>query len=333
MTPLLLRLAILVTLFAMVFLVANLVVGTMVNRRAARKAVNRRMALLRSGLDREAVGGALLKNAPRVLMPNASVWERAQVGLSRLLMTSGIRLELRTFVIAMAVTGVGLFALLLGLSSWAHFQLTGGVILLVGAVAGSIGAGLPLMMISRLGEKRKSRIRDQFPSALDIFVRSLRAGHPVAAAMDLITQEMEDPIGSEFGLVADEVAFGADLTDALLGMAERWGSEDLRMFVVCVSVQSETGGNLAEILENLAHVIRERANMYLKVRALSSEGRMTGWMLSALPVLAFTVLFFYNPAFYLDVAQDRIFMIGFPALMALYAVGVLSIRKMVDLKV
>ena len=120
---------------------------------------------------------------------------------------------------------------------------------------------------------------------------------------------------------------------ALQGMAERWNPEDMRMFVVCLSVQAETGGNLAEILENLSKVIRERASMMMKVRALSSEGRLTGIMLTALPALAFTVLFLANPRFYLDVSDDPWFVPGFATLIILYLVGFFTIRRMVDLKV
>ena len=166
-----------------------------------------------------------------------------------------------------------------------------------------------------------------------MFVRGLRAGHPVAAALDLLTTEMPDPIGSEFGLVADEVTYGADLRDALMTMADRWQVEDVRMFVVSLAVQSETGGNLAEILENLSRVIRERAGLMLKVRALSSEGRITAMMLTILPVGTFVALFLLNPPFYLDVADDPAFMPGFAVLIILYAVGFWLIRRMVDLKV
>ena len=144
---------------------------------------------------------------------------------------------------------------------------------------------------------------------------------------------MSDPIGSEFGLVSDEVAYGANLPDALSAMAERWDLEDMRMFVVSISVQNETGGNLAEILENLARVIRDRASMFMMVRALCSEGRMTGRMLTALPVLTFCGLLMLNPAFYFDVAHDPIFLIGFPALLVMYMIGFIWIRRFVDIKV
>jgi tight adherence protein B len=116
-------------------------------------------------------------------------------------------------------------------------------------------------------------------------------------------------------------------------MADRWGLEDMHMFVVSLSVQNETGGNLAEILEGLASVIRERASMFLKVRALSSEGRMTGWILTALPVLAFSVLFLINPKFYLDVSGDPLFVRSFIGLLTLYTIGFFWIRKMINIKV
>ena len=116
-------------------------------------------------------------------------------------------------------------------------------------------------------------------------------------------------------------------------MAERWDMDDMRMFVVSLSVQNETGGNLAEILENLSKVIRERQSMYLKVRALSSEGRMTAVMLTVLPIFTFTMLFLVNARFFLDVANDPWFMPGFIILITLYLIGFFTIRKMVDLKV
>jgi len=144
---------------------------------------------------------------------------------------------------------------------------------------------------------------------------------------------MPDPIGSQFGLAVDEVTYGAELRDALQNMAERWDLDDMRMFVVSLSVQNETGGNLAEILENLSQVIRERHSMLLKVRALSSEGRMTAVMLTVLPIFTFTLLFTVNAHFFLDVANDPMFVPGFVALITLYVIGFMWIRKLVDLKV
>jgi len=215
----------------------------------------------------------------------------------------------------------------------AGYALTAGMFVMALAFAGALGIALPMMVLTRLAQRRRKKMEEQFPVALDTFVRGLRAGHPIAAALDLLTKEMRDPIGSEFGIVVDEVTYGADLRDALQRMAERWDMNEMHMFVISLSVQSETGGNLAEILENLSTVIRERASLFMKVRALSSEGRMTAVMLTALPILTFCGLFLVNPAFYLDVAQDNMFIIGFTGLILLYIIGFVTIRRMVDLKV
>ncbi|MEP6867714.1 MAG: type II secretion system F family protein [Novosphingobium sp.] len=333
MSPLLIRLVILVAIFASVFLFSQLVVGSYLNRRAGRVAVNRRLTLLRSEHDRDAVNMTLLKNAPPILTPEAGLFRKAQVGFIRMVMMSALPVETRTLCSGMAVGFCALATAILTLAWSAKFILTAGVVLLVLVISGAAAIGLPILFVSRLAQRRRKRMEEQFPLALDVFTRALRAGHPVSGAIFLITEEMEDPIGSEFGLVSDEIAYGADLTDALLAMAERWNLGDMRMFVVSVSVQSETGGNLAEILDNLSQVIRARASLFLKVRALSSEGRMSALMLTALPVLSFLSMFLVSPKFYLDVAQDKIFLIGFPTLLLLYAIGVLIMRRMVDLKV
>ena len=123
---------------------------------------------------------------------------------------------------------------------------------MLGDLLGRARRGIPLLFLQFRANRMRKKMQDQFPVALDVFVRGLRAGHPIAAALDLLTVEMPDPIGSQFGIVVDEVTYGADLRDALTAMADRWDLDDMRMFVVSLSVQSETGGNLAEILENLS---------------------------------------------------------------------------------
>ena len=333
MTPLLVRLAALIAIFASVFLVSQLVGGYLLNRRAERTAVNRRLTMLRSDMSREDVTLTLLKNAPPTLPPDAGPLLRAQVGFTRMIMMAALPIEARKVAVAMGVVFCILSGIILMLALGGGFSLTPGTLLLVAVIASAIAFGLPVLIISRLAQRRRKLMQEQFPVALDIFTRSLRAGHPIASAIFLITEEMADPIGSEFGLVSDEVSYGAELNDALLAMADRWGLEDMHMFVVSVSVQSETGGNLAEILENLSGVIRARASMFMKVRALSSEGRMTSWMLTILPILTLVSMFLVNPGFYFDVAQDPIFLIGFPGLLLLYAIGVMIIRRLVDLKV
>jgi len=228
---------------------------------------------------------------------------------------------------------VAVFFLILVILFGLGMGASAGRLLMVATFAGAIGAGLPLMILNFKATRTRKKMQEQFPVALDVFVRGLRAGHPIAAALDLLTVEMPDPVGSQFGIAVDEVTYGAELRDALSNMADRWDLEDMRMFVVSLSVQSETGGNLAEILENLSKVIRERQSMYLKVRALSSEGRMTGVMLTILPVFTFVSLFILSPGFFLDVANDPIFVPGFVVLLLMYLTGYFIIRKLVDLKV
>jgi tight adherence protein B len=333
MTPLIVRLVALIAIFASVFLISQLLIGIMSNRRAERGAVNRRLTLLRTGISRDDVAISLLKNAPPVLPPDAGPLLRMQVAFQRMVMMSAIRFTTRQIIMAMVIAfcAVTVFILLLALGT--NVNMTSGVMLLIAVISMCLAFGLPILVISRVAQRRQKLMVEQFPIALDIFTRSLRAGHPIASAIFLVTEEMGDPIGSEFGLVSDEISYGAELTDALLAMAERWDLEDMRMFVVAVSVQSETGGNLAEILENLSNVIRARASMFMKVRALSSEGRMTAWMLTVLPILTLLSMFAVAPAFYFDVAQDPIFIIGFSSLILLYGIGVYVIRRLVDLKV
>lgn len=333
MSALLVRTLVLVAIFASIFILSQLVLSLTWDRRVERGAVNQRLKLLRSGLDREAVSLTLLKNVPPVLGPDAGLFERLHARFTRMIMMSAVPIESRSLMLG-SVLGFFMLSLVIVVLAWlAKVSINFGVLILALTAAAALAIAVPLMIINRMAEKRRTKMEQQFPVALDVFTRSLRAGHPVAAAIQLVTEEMPDPIGSEFGLVSDEIAYGAELSDALFAMAERWNLEDMRMFVVSISVQNETGGNLAEILENLSRVIRDRASMFMKVRALSSEGRMTGLLLTALPVLAFTGLFLINPGFYLDVAHDPIFLIGFPSLIALYFVGFISIRRLVDIKV
>ena len=183
-------------------------------------------------------------------------------------------------MLIIVIAPIALFFLLVLVMTRCGLRGRVGRLLISATFAGALGAALPLMFLNFKATRTRKKMQDQFPVALDVFVRGLRAGHPIAAALDLLTVEMPDPIGSQFGLAVDEVTYGAELRDALQSMAERWNLDDMRMFVVSLSVQNETGGNLAEILENLSKVIRERQSMMMKVRALSSEGRMTAIMLT-----------------------------------------------------
>ena len=328
-----LKALILGAIFGAVLLAVDTIVGTMARGRSEGRAINMRLKLIRQGRTQgEAL--RLLKRTDSELpawLPESLL--RTARRFERTLMMAQVTIPTpRLMLILLLAPFALLFAFLLFMVA-TDVPVGFGRVILLGTFTVVLGGVVPLLGLQVRANRMRKKMQDQFPVALDVFVRGLRAGHPVAAALDLLTVEMPDPIGSQFGMVVDEVTYGAELRDALHSMAERWDLADMRMFVVSLSVQRETGGNLAEILENLSKVIRERQSMMLKVRALSSEGRMTAIVLTALPILAFTVLFTVNPAFYLDVADDSAFVPGFLSLLLLYAVGFITIRRMVDLKV
>lgn len=333
MSGIIIRLVILIFAFATVFLLSQAFLRSRFNRRSERRAINRRLELLKAGTSSDDVIDILRKGVPDRLPDDATLPERLYYRFQRMVRLADLQVEPQTLALGCGLGFVALSSVIL-LFAWASGRsISIGIVELTFVIAFAFTVIVPLLYVRRRMEKHRRRMEEQFPVALDVFTRALRAGHPVASAIELLTTEMEDPIGSEFGLVSDQVAYGLPLTDALLEMAERWDLQDIRMFVVSLSLQSETGGNLAEVLSNLSAVIRDRMSIYMKVRALSSEGRMSGWMLSALPVFTILVLFTFNPSFYLEVASDPIFVFGFTGLLLNYALGVFMIRRMIDLKV
>lgn len=328
-----LRALVLVLIFAAVLLAVEAVLSGVLRARGASKAINERMAMIGRGTSRADAMSKLRRTDDLMIERLPPFLQGPGRRLERTLMAAGMVMPTGQLLLLLLLAPFILLALLVFGMMAAGFSVGAGQLLLLAAVSFALGFGIPLLILQGKATRRRKKMQEQFPVALDVFVRGLRAGHPVAAALDLLTVEMPDPIGSQFGVVVDEVTYGADLRDALADLAERWDLDDMRMFVVSLSVQQETGGNLAEILENLSKVIRERTALFLKVRALSSEGRMTAIMLTVLPVLAFTALFVFNPTFYLDVADDPAFVPGFLGLVMLYTIGVITIRRLVDLKV
>jgi tight adherence protein B len=327
------RALILVCTFGAVALLVEQLLSWSARSRFANRAVNARVRMIAQGYSTEDSLNFLRRSPeliagqlPSFLIPIGRKFER-------MLTAAQIRIPTSTIFLLSVMVPLGLFLFVSALLYFTGRALSFGNIVLIAAFAIAAGLVLPLMLIQAKANRTRKKMQAQFPLALDVFVRGLRAGHPVAAALDLLTAEMTDPIGSEFGIVVDEVTYGADMRDALQAMADRWDLEELRMFVVSLSVQNETGGNLAEILDNLASVIRDRASLFMKVRALSSEGRMSAWMLSILPVGAFSILFLSSPSFYLDVSDDPMFVPGFLGLVLLYSIGFYAIRRMIDLKV
>lgn len=328
-----LRALFLICVFGAVLLSVEVLANWLATNRTVGKAINARLKLIGQGRTH---GEALsILRRPDSALPEGLPPFLDHLGrkFERMLTSAQVTIPTGRLMLIIVLAPFVLFFAILLFMAMAQIPIAFGRLLLIGTFSGLLGAALPLMYLQFKANRARKRMQEQFPVALDVFVRGLRAGHPIAAALDLLTVEMPDPIGSQFGIVVDEVTYGAELRDALQSMADRWDLDDMKMFVVSLSVQRETGGNLAEILENLSTVIRERASMMMKVRALASEGRMTAVMLTALPIFAFTVLFVFKPSFYLDVADDPAFVPGFVVLIVLYIIGFVAMRRMIDLKV
>ncbi|MCC2112543.1 MAG: type II secretion system F family protein [Hyphomicrobiales bacterium] len=172
----------------------------------------------------------------------------------------------------------------------------------------------------------------QFPDAIDIIVRSLRAGHPVPVAIALVAREMADPIGSEFGMVSDEITYGTDLETAMRNLMLRVGQEDLPLFVTSIAIQSSTGGNLSQILDNLSGIIRERFQVRRKIRALSSEGRSGAMILGVTPFATFMIINFMSPDFYGAVWGDPRLTYGLMGAGMWMFIGVMIMKKMINFR-
>ena len=191
---------------------------------------------------------------------------------------------------------------------------------------------LPYLWLKRRANKKTAVFASQLPEAIDLITRSLKAGHPVPVAISMVAREMPDPIGTEFGIVSDEVTYGSDLVTALQGMHERVDLPDLPLLISSVSIQSTTGGNLREILEGLSEVIRSRTKMKRKIKAISAEGRMSAMFLTAMPVLLFIALQFLVPKYYGTVWAEALTWKLFAGLGVWLTIGNLIILKMVSFK-
>lgn len=178
--------------------------------------------------------------------------------------------------------------------------------------------------------RRIKRFQQQLPPAIDIIVRSLNAGHPLVSALGLVAREMPDPIGSEFGILTDQMTFGSELEQAMLNMIDRVGAEELNLLAVTVSVQRGTGGNLSEILDNLSKMIRDRLTIRAKVRAISAEGRITARIMLAFPFLLYFIISSLVPDYFDPVWESGYGNVVVSICLFLMFVGWLILRKLVN---
>jgi len=199
-------------------------------------------------------------------------------------------------------------------------------------MAAIIGLILPLIIIRMIVKRRQNKAAEQLPEALDVIIRSLKAGHPVPVALALVGREMPDPIGSEFGMASDEVSFGGTVSAAIQRMADRVGQEDFGLFAAMIRLQEKTGGNLAELLEGNAATIRSRQRMRLKIRAASSEGRMSALILNAAPIGLFLIIRLMAPDFYGNIGENNILKYSMVGVVIWMIIGNMVMRKMINFK-
>lgn len=251
-----------------------------------RTRVNRRLRLLKNEPDRNSV---LIQLRRERGLSDSGLYGLQMVSLNRLIMQSGLTVKWWRLGLIVAVAAAAGFAAVMWLRE-DPIEAT-----CAGFAAGMV---LPYAGLLLLRRRRQGRFAEQFADAIDIIVRSLRAGHPVPVAVSMVAREMGDPVGTEFGIIADEVTYGADLETAMRNLSYRVGQEDLPLFVTAVAIQGSTGGNLSEILESLSSTIRQRFKMRRKIKALASEGKFSAYFLSGLPIAIFFMLQATAPEFY-----------------------------------
>jgi tight adherence protein B len=196
-----------------------------------------------------------------------------------------------------------------------------------------MGIGAVYMWVNNKAKKRLAMIEEQLPDAVELMVRSLRVGHPFSSAINIVAKEVADPLGTEFGIIADEAAYGRDVSDSLKELAERMDMQDLRFLAVAVSIQSKSGGNLAEILYGLAQVIRARFKLFRRVKAITAEAKWSGMFLSGFPLAALVAINVMEPDYYADV-KDTLFFIPAAVVVAVFLiVNILFMKAMVNIKV
>ncbi len=290
------------------------------------KRIARRLRLMSAGTSLAGEEVSILKSR---MLSETPIIERLLLQaprvkqLDRLLEQSGLTwsvAELLGVMLLLAVAGAGV-ALYFGMT----FFLT--------LVAAVIVGALPIAYVFNARAKRMVKVEQTLPDALDLIGRALRAGHAFPTAVKMVSDELNDPIGGEFRILFDEVNYGVSMHTALLNLATRIPVTDLRYFVIAVLIQRETGGNLAELLDNISAIIRARLKLFGQIRVLSAEGRMSAWILTLLPIGVALVMNIVNPAFIAVLWKDPmgLRLVGGAALLMIF--GIFWMWRIVKIRV
>jgi len=310
----------LVLVFAAVFAAAQGLIGIF-STAAQKRVVNRRLKVAEK-VD-GGIGALVVELRKQRGLTAAGKKEGRLKWLSDLIVASGLPYDPRkwlTYVaLAALIGGAGLGFLSRNL--W---------LVPAGALAG--GIGLPILFLKITASRRANALGFQLPQALEIIVRSLEAGHPVPSAIGLVGREMSDPVGTEFGMAADEISYGATLEQAIERMSERCQHPDVDLFAATVRLQERTGGNLTGLLKLNASTIRERHKMRLKIKAASSEGRASAAILTSAPFVAIGMIMIISPKFYGEVIHEPAMQWTLAGCLTWIGIGNMIMRRMINMR-
>jgi len=227
---------------------------------------------------------------------------------------------------AMVCLGVAVFIAAL-------LMLRGAPLLLSIFIGLFFGIGGPHFVIGKLIARRLKKFNVNFPDAIELMVRGLRSGLPITETLGIVAQEIQGPVGIEFRMVADKMKIGKTMESALQDTADRLGTPEFQFFVITLAIQRETGGNLAETLSNLADVLRKRAQMKLKIRAMSSESKASAWIVGSLPFVVFSLVWFINPKYMGGFFVDQRLMVAGMVGLIWMSIGAFIMSKMVNFEI
>lgn len=284
--------------------------------------VSRRLALLEKNQNREQVLEQLRKEMSQHMNAKG-------IPLYKILASKAQKANI-------AFTPRQLMMIMAGVSGVAYVGLTIGTDAQTSVRAGLavvIGVGGVYFWVHRKAKKRMSLLEEQLPDAVELMVRSLRVGHPFSNAVAIVSKEVADPLGTEFGLIADEATYGRDIAESLRAFATRMENQDLHFLAVAVSIQQQSGGNLAEILDGLAKVIRARFKLFRRVRAITAEAKWSGMFLSGFPIAALLMIQMLKPDYYDGVKDTQYFVPAALFVAVFLVVNVIFMKMMVNIKV
>jgi tight adherence protein B len=292
----------------------------------ARRELEQRLRDVATPAEGGASDASILKQAHQGPLPSIDrVIATMSVGssLSKLIEQSGVRASPSTIIVS-CIVGASLGAFLCATFVRLPFASLGGAL---------VGLFAPIGMLRYKRTRRLRKFEEMFPEALDLLSRAIRAGHAFQTAMGMVADELGEPVGPEFKKCFDQQNFGLPIRDALNQVAERIPLLDVRFFVTAVLIQRDTGGNLAEILDNLAHVVRERFKILRQVRVHTAHGRFTGWVLMALPAALGVALQIINPAHMELLFKTRIGQQLLMVAIVMQVIGYIWIRKVIKIEV